>query len=65
MAKYNIEDIDGKAKTRYYKKLKDIDLDSCPYQICSDAWKNGPTKWPDIEFPNVYVYLIETPVVFT
>ena len=31
----------------------------------SDAWKNDPTKWPDLEFPDIYVYLIETPGVFT
>ena len=65
MATYNIEDIGGKAKARYYKKLKDVDLDSCPYQIFSDAWRNNPTKWPGLEFSNIYVYLIETPGVFT
>ena len=33
MATYNIEDVGGEAKARYYKKLKDVDLDCCPYQI--------------------------------
>ena len=65
MATYNIEDIGGEAKARYYKKLKDVNLDCCPYQIPSDAWKNNPTKWPDLEFPDIYVYLTETPGVFT
>ena len=37
MATYNIENIGGKAKARYYYKLKDLDLDCCPYQISSDA----------------------------
>ena len=40
MATYNIEDVGGEAKARYYKNLKDVDLDCCPYQIPSDAWKN-------------------------
>ena len=65
MATYNIEDIGGEAKARYYNKLQDVDLDCSPYQIPSDAWKNDSTKWPDIEFPDIYVYLIETPGVFT
>ena len=50
---------------RYYKKLKDADLDCCPYQFPSDSWKNDPTKWPDLDFPDIYVYLIEAPGVFT
>ena len=65
MATYNIEDVSGEAKARYYKKLKDVDLDCCPYQIPFDTWKNDPTKWPDLEFPEINVYLIETPGVFT
>ena len=65
MATYNIEDVSGEAKARYYKKLKDVDLDCCPYQIPFDTWKNDPTKWPDLEFPEIHVYLIETPGVFT
>ena len=65
MATYNIEDIGGEAKARYYKKLKDVDLDSCLYQIPSDAWKNDRTKQSDLESPDIYVYLIKTPGVFT
>ena len=65
MATYNIEDVSGEAKARYYKKLKDVDLDCCPHQIPFDTWKNDPTKWPDLEFPEIHVYLIETPGVFT
>ena len=65
MATYNIEDIGDEAKARYYKKLKNVNLDCCPYQIPSDAWKNNPTKWPGIKFPDIYVYLIETPGVIT
>ena len=65
MAPYNTDDIGGKAKAGYYKKLKDIDLDSSPYQTLPDAWKNDPTKWPDLEIPDIYVYLIEAPGVFT
>ena len=57
MATYNIEDIGGEAKARYYKKLEDIDLNCCQYQIHSDPWKNDTTKWPDIEFPDIYMFI--------
>ena len=57
MATYNIEDIGGEAKARYYKKLEDIDLNCCQYQIHSDTWKNDTAKWPDIEFPDIYMFI--------
>ena len=44
MATYNFEDIGGEANARYYKKLKDVDLDRCPYQVPSDSSKKDPTK---------------------
>ena len=37
MATYNIEDIGGKANARYFKKMEDVALDYCPYQIPSEA----------------------------
>ena len=40
MATYNIEDIGGKANARYFKKMEDVALDYCPYQIPSEAWKS-------------------------
>ncbi len=30
-----------------------------------DVWPNDPTKWPALEYPEVYPYLIEPPAVFT
>ena len=57
MATYNLEDIGGKAKVRYYKKLKNVDLIAAHIKF--------PTKWPDLEFPDIYVYLIETTGIFT
>lgn len=44
MAACKIEYVDGKAKARYYKQLKNVDLDCCPYQNSSDDWKKGSTK---------------------
>ena len=37
----------------------------CPYTIAAEFWENNPTQWPDLEYPEVYQYLIEIPGVFT
>ena len=65
MASHNIEEIGGESKSRYSEKLKRVNLDLCPYQIPADSWKNYPTKWPALEYPDIYHYLVETRVVFT
>ena len=40
---------------RYYKKLKDFNLNCYPYQMPLDAWKNDQTKYPDLEVSDIYV----------
>ena len=65
MASCNIEEIGGEAKSRYSEKLKLVHLDLWPYQIPADSWKNNPTKWSALEYPDIYHYLVETPGVFT
>ena len=39
MPAYIIEDFGGETKSGCYKKLKDVDLDFCPYQIPCGTWK--------------------------
>ena len=65
MASYNIEETGGEAKSCYSEKIKLVNLDLCPYQIPANSWKNGPTKWPALEYPDIYHYLVETPGAFT
>ena len=65
MESYNIEILDPEARKRYMKKLEDIGMDCCPYLLPGDVWENDPTKWPPLEYPELYTYLIETPGVFT
>ena len=65
MASYSLQSLDVKAKQRYLRKLKVIEIDMCPYMIPADSWKNDPTSWPQLEWPEVYSYLVETPGVFT
>ena len=65
MALYNIEEISGEVKLHYSEKLKLVNLDLCPYQIPADSWKNDPTNWSALEYPDIYHYLVETPGIFT
>jgi hypothetical protein len=65
MASYNVDELDAEAKKRYKGKLEMIGMIKCPYMLLGDVWANDPTKWPALEYPEVYSYLIETPGVFT
>jgi hypothetical protein len=52
---------DPVAFSRYNTKLSVLGLDVCPYNMPADLWINDPTKWPDVQWPDVYHYLTETP----
>lgn len=66
MSSYNTDSLPPEAKERYKKKLELCGLgQKCPYQLPADAWNDDPTKWPSLEWPEVYDYLINTPGVFT
>ena len=49
------------SKSRYFKKLKVAELNECPYRLPAGVWLDDPTKWPDIQYPDIYDYLINTP----
>ena len=51
----------GDARTRYDKKLSFIGLSECPYRLPQGSWSNDPTRWPEMEYGDMYAYLIETP----
>ena len=57
--------VESCSKECYLEKLKIIGMVECPYTIAAEFWENNPTQWPDLEYPKMYQYLIETPGVFT
>ena len=59
-----MNELDAEAKKRYKGRLEMIGMIKCPYMLPGDVWANNPTKWPALEYPEVYSYLIETPGVF-
>ena len=61
MANNYTESLPADAKGRYLAKIGLVGLSECPYKLPHGAWKNDPTEWPAVEYPQVYNYLIESP----
>ena len=61
MTSLYLQSLSAEAKTRYDRKLAVCGLTECPYLLPSRTWRNDPSEWPDIDYGDVYAYLIETP----
>ena len=71
------DSLKGPEKERYERKLQCLyrvkgrsSKEECvevldPYNISVELWINDVSRWPPIEFPHVYTYLIDTPGEFT
>ena len=57
--------LDDISKKRYCEKLKLCGLSEDPYIISKDKWTSERKCWPQIVFPDIYVYLVETPSPYT
>ena len=55
----------GSSKKRYAEKLKTVGIAECRYTVPAELWKNNPSYEPNLEYPEVYQYLIESPGNFT
>ena len=53
------------SKKRYAEKLKIVGIAECPYTVPTELWKNNPAYKPNLEHPEVYQCLIESPGNFT
>jgi len=52
------------AQSRYVEKLKQFCLED-PCAIADERWSEDLTKWPDVEFGNIYNYVIKSKGVYT
>ena len=58
--------LDYNARRRYLEKLRvDGEILPDPYSIGPRNWLNDVERWPDVEFGDIYTYLIETEGAFT
>ena len=37
----------------------------CPHKLPADVWMDDPTQWSPLSYPDLYLYLIKTPGVYT
>ena len=53
--------LDYEAKKRYKEKLvlETEELED-PYALSEEAWSDNVTKWPNVEFGDIYNYLIDS-----
>ena len=58
------EELDAVSKVRYKKKLSVLNIPECPYRFPEGVWENNPTKWPDLEWGDLYSYLVESPGIY-
>ena len=59
--------LDFSARERYKNKLQYTDGDSSlpdPYFI-ENGWRNEPGLWPDLTYGDIYMYVINTPGIFS
>ena len=63
---FYVSQLDYEAKKHYYTKLEiDGEKFPDPYSIKEDEWIDDPEKWPDLEYGDIYNYLIDTPGPYT
>ena len=57
--------LNDESRTRYLKRLEFAKLKEYSYRFPADTWKDNPTLWPELEYPEIYDCLINTPGVYT
>ena len=57
---YSYQDtLNGESLSRYKSKLSVINCKECPYKLPASVWGKNTCKWPDLQYGDVYSYLIE------
>ena len=54
------ESLSGSTKEIYKLKRATAMLGHCPYKYPSGQWRNDPTKWPEVTWHDLSVYLIDS-----
>jgi hypothetical protein len=61
MAYQYMESLKESAKARHKSKYLASGAHECPYRMPADIWANDTRSWPSVTFPDIFVYLTETP----
>ena len=61
-----VSPLDYAAQKRYFKNLFfDAEVLPDPYRISEDQWLDDVSKWPSLDFGDLYVHLVDTKGAFT
>ena len=76
MSRRYTDSLSGMAREHYIRKLQCLysmvgeNEEKClesldPYKLPEGKWVEDVSKWPPVEYPDLYTYLIEAPGEFT
>ena len=57
--------LDATDKKRYKEKLSKLGLHIDPYLMNADQWSTSRNVWPSVEFPDICIYLLNSPSPYT
>jgi len=57
--------LDSSHQELYDSKLSAAGVEMCIYRMPEDSWCNNPRKWPQVEYGDIYSYLIDFPRLFS
>lgn len=61
-----LDSLDYEARKRYFHKLQtESEVLPDPYSVVNELWIDDVRMWPNLEFGDLYTYLIETKGPFT
>ena len=52
-------------KVRYKEKMTMLGMRTDPYLLPTDEWSTNKKVWPTVEFPDICVYLLNSPSPYT
>ena len=55
----------GRKTNKYLLTLKSVGLDSDPYDLPKNQWSTDINIWPEINFGDIYMYLISSSGKYT
>ena len=51
-------------RKRYLEKLQAANLKECPYRLPEGSWSSDLIAWPELQYPGLYDYLINSPCMY-
>jgi len=52
-------------QVRYKEKMRMLEMGTDPYLLPTDEWSTNRNVWPSVEFPDICVYLLNSPSPYT